>query len=166
LVGEASVVENALLGADVHNRASLPDTIFRMPMYRQTERAALANVMGVLELCGIDRLANDAAGGLSYGDQRRVEIARALATDPKLLLLDEPAAGMNLTEKARLRDLVGQIRMRGVTVLLIEHDMSLLMRISDEVLVLDHGVVISQGTPQEVRSDRAVIEAYLGTDAA
>jgi branched-chain amino acid transport system ATP-binding protein len=162
----SSVTENVLVGMDAHQRSSALAAIVGTPGYRRGEREALARVAGMLDFCGIRPLASEAAGNLSYGDQRRVEIARALATQPRLLLLDEPAAGMNPIEKRGLAMLVRAIRDEGTTVLLIEHDMSLIMDLCDEVLVLDHGLVIAHGRPYDVSHDRAVVEAYLGVDVA
>jgi branched-chain amino acid transport system ATP-binding protein len=166
LFGASSVAENVISGLDVHDDCSVAEVILRTPRYRRREAATLETAWDLMRFCGIERLANDSAAGLSYGDQRRVEIARALATKPRVLMLDEPAAGMNPSEKEALMRLIRAIRHQGLTVMLIEHDMTVVMQISDEVLVLDHGVVIARGRPEHVSSDRRVIEAYLGTDVA
>jgi branched-chain amino acid transport system ATP-binding protein len=124
------------------------------------------NALAFLALFRLDHLAAERAGALSYGDQRRLEIARALATRPKVLLLDEPAAGMNPTEKRELMDLIRDIRRRfGLTILVIEHDMKLIMGVCERIVVLDYGKTIARGTPEEIRRNPAVIEAYLGASA-
>jgi branched-chain amino acid transport system permease protein len=166
LFGASSVAENVLVGGDAHPRASALDAILRTPRQRRAEHAALEAARDILDFCGIRSLANEAAGNLSYGDQRRVEIARALATRPRLLLLDEPAAGMNPREKYGLMALIRAVRDSGITVVIIEHDMSMIMTLSDEVLVLDHGVVIADDLPERVSRDATVVEAYLGADVA
>jgi branched-chain amino acid transport system ATP-binding protein len=155
-------LENALAGLHAHRRAGLAATVLRTPAFRREERAAVERARAVLDMVGLAAHADAPAGGLSYGDQRRLEIARALATDPKLLALDEPAAGMNATETAGLRTIIEGIRADGITVLLIEHDVKLIMGLCDRVAVLDYGKKIAEGVPQEVRRNPAVIAAYLG----
>ncbi len=162
LFTDVSVVENVLVGADLHNGGTPVGIAIGTRRARAAEAATLDVVSDVLRFCGIEHLATSLAGALSYGDQRRVEIARALASSPRLLLLDEPAAGMNSSERQELIALIRKIAASGVTILIIEHDVGLIMGISDEVLVLDHGVVIAQGRPEAVQSEPTVIEAYLG----
>ncbi|GAB2447419.1 ABC transporter ATP-binding protein [Nocardioides hungaricus] len=159
-----TALENVMVGADARSRVGLLNALFRTPLHRRTEAAAREEALELLDFVGVRGRADELAENLSYGDQRRLEIARAMATHPKLLCLDEPAAGFNPAEKQRLMELIRKVRDQGITVLLIEHDMRLVMGVTDRIVVLEFGRKIAEGTPAEIRDNPAVIAAYLGVD--
>jgi branched-chain amino acid transport system ATP-binding protein len=163
---EMTVRENVMTGMQARLHASVPEILSRLGRFRKEETAAKARADELLEFVGLAASADRRAGDLSYGDQRRLEIARAVASDPKLLMLDEPAAGMNPTETRELVELLLRLKQNGLTLLLVEHDMHFVMSLCDRITVLNFGRKIAEGTPREMRENPDVIEAYLGAKVA
>jgi branched-chain amino acid transport system ATP-binding protein len=162
LFASLSALDNVKLGRHCRTKANFFGTVFCLPGARREEADSATKSAECLRFVGLGKKLSSRAGSLPYGDQRRLEIARALATEPKLLLLDEPAAGMNPTESRELITLVRRISQAGIAILIIEHDMKVIMNLADRIFVLDHGELIASGTPEEIRNDKKVIEAYLG----
>ena len=162
LFGNLRVIENVLIGTHIHAKYSFFDSLFRTPRFQREEAALTLRAIEILNSIGLGDQIDNYAQNLPYGAQRRLEIARAIATEAKILLLDEPAAGMNPQETEELLEFIRSLRDKGYTILLIEHDMKVVMNISDRIYVLDHGLKIAEGVASEIANDKKVIEAYLG----
>lgn len=165
LFDNMTVIENIMVGRHLRSHTGMLASALRLPSMRHEEERITLEAVRYLNLVGLGMYADDMAGNLPFGQQRLVAIARALATEPNLLLMDEPAAGLNTLEKTGLAELILRIREMGITVLLVEHDMTLVMQLAERVIVLDHGRKIAEGTAEEVRKDRKVLAAYLGQEA-
>ena len=161
-----SALENVMIGRHVRSRAGFLEGMIAAPWTRREERSVREEAMKAIELLGIAEYAGKETGSLPFGIQRSVELARALASEPRLLLLDEPASGLNVRETRMLAELIVRIRDRGISILVVEHDMSLVMDISDEIVVLNFGEKIAQGAPREIQGNKEVIEIYLGEEDA
>jgi branched-chain amino acid transport system ATP-binding protein len=161
-----TVLENVMVGCHLQGQCGLPEVILRLPHARREEEDIYLDALRFLNLVGLGAKAHQEAGSLPFGQQRLLAIARALATNPTLILLDEPAAGLNRLEKSDLADLIRRIQQMGITTILVEHDMELVMGLAEWVVVLDHGKRLAQGTPEDIRRDKAVIAAYLGEERA
>jgi ABC-type branched-subunit amino acid transport system ATPase component len=164
LFAEMTVIENVIVGMHTQGKASLLNAMLMLPSYWTEERWLRAEAQKLIDRLGLSEFSNMPADALSYGAQRRVEIARALATHPKLLLLDEPTAGMNAIETAKLGEFILSLRAEGLTVLVIEHDMAFITQVCDQVVVLNFGELIASGTPDQIKADPIVVEAYLGAE--
>lgn len=162
LFSDLRVIENVLVGTHIHTKYSFIDSFFRTPRFRKEEAELTVKAVRILQSIGLGDQIDNYAKNLPYGDQRKIEIARAIATDAKIILLDEPAAGMNPQESEELLRFIRELRDKGYTIILIEHDMSVVMNISDRIYVIDHGKQIAQGLPEEIAKNERVIEAYLG----